>query len=81
MKKIFTIIMLSIGALSNAQVNNLQLVQLLHKSGYIDLKPDDVTINNTYTEKKSGVTHIYFKQLIDNAEVFNTQSSIHIDKN
>lgn len=81
MKKIFTIFMLGFCVFSNAQVSNSQVAQLLSKVGYDALKADDIFINNSYTDKKTGITHVYFKQMVDNAEVFNTQSSIHIDKN
>lgn len=81
MKRIFTILMLGFWASSNAQVNNLQLTQLLKKAGFNNLKPEEISINSSNTDKKTGITHIYFKQLVNGVEVFNSQSSVHIDKN
>ncbi|MFA9214806.1 MAG: M36 family metallopeptidase [Candidatus Methylacidiphilales bacterium] len=81
MKRIFTILMLGFWATSNAQVNNLQLTQLLKKAGFNNLKPEEISINSSNTDKKTGITHIYFKQVVNGVEVFNSQSSIHIDKN
>lgn len=81
MKRIFTILMLGFWASSNAQVNNLQLTQLLKKAGFNNLKPEEISINSSNTDKKTGITHIYFKQLVNGVEVFNSQSSVHIDRN
>ncbi len=80
MKRIFTIFMLSYWAVSNAQVNNLQLIQLLTKAGLSNLKTEEIVINSSYTDKKTGITHVYFKQMLNGVEVFNSQSSVHIDK-
>ncbi len=81
MKRIFTIFMLGFWAVSNAQVNNLQLTQLLNKAGFSNLKSEEISINSSHTDKKTGITHIYFKQMVNGVEVFNSQSSVHIDKN
>ena len=37
-------------------------------------------ITSQYTESKTGITHIYIRQTIDNIEVFNANSSLHFDK-
>jgi hypothetical protein len=81
MRRIFTIFMLGFWTVSNGQINNLQLTKLLNNAGLSNIKPEEVFINNSNTDKKTNVTHIYFKQMVNGLEVFNTQSSIHIDKN
>jgi len=81
MRRIFTIFMLGFWTVSNGQINNLQLTKLLNNAGFSNIKPEEIFINNSNTDKKTNVTHIYFKQMVNGLEVFNTQSSIHIDKN
>ncbi len=81
MKRFFTIIVLGFWVVSNAQVSNLQLTQLLNGVGFNDLKTEEISINSSHKDKKTGITHIYFKQMINGVEVFNSQSSVHIDKN
>lgn len=81
MRRLFTIIILGFWVVSNAQVSNLQLTQLLNRVGFNDLKTEEISINSSHTDKKTGITHIYFKQMVNGVEVFNSQSSVHIDKN
>jgi hypothetical protein len=81
MRKLFTIIILGFWVVSNAQVSNSQLTQVLNRVGFIDLKTEEISINSSHTDKKTGITHIYFKQMVNGVEVFNSQSSVHIDKN
>ena len=81
MRRLFTIIILGFWVVSNAQVSNLQLTQLLNRVGFNDLKTEEIFINSSHTDKKTGITHIYFKQMVNGVEVFNSQSSVHIDKN
>jgi len=81
MKKKFTILMLFVSTFSIAQISNTELLQYLNKLGFKNLKTNDFIVNSSSTDKKTGITHIYFKQAINGNEVFNTQSSIHVDKN
>ena len=42
---------------------------------------EDVIINNQYTTKHNGVTHVYFRQKYQGVEVFNGVGSIHLKNN
>ena len=81
MKKIYTAFLLSISAISYAQNTHIEVVQQLNKNGFPNLTESEVIVNSSSLDKKTGITHIYFKQVVNGNEVFNSQSSIHIDKN
>lgn len=81
MKRLFTIFLLSISTISYAQNTHIDLVQLLNKNGFPNLIAADIIINSSSTDKRTGILHIYFKQVVNGSEVFNSQSSINIDKN
>ena len=81
MKRIITIFLLSISTISYAQNTHIDLVQLLNKNGFPNLITADIIINSSSTDKRTGISHIYFKQVVNGKEVFNSQSSINIDKN
>ena len=81
MKRIFTAFLLSISAVSYAQNTHIEIVQQLNKNGFPNLTESEVIVNSSSLDKKTGITHIYFKQVVNGNEIFNSQSSIHIDKN
>ncbi len=81
MKRIFTAFLLSISAVSYAQNTHIDVVQQLNKNGFPNLTESEVIVNSSSLDKKTGITHIYFKQVLNGNEIFNSQSSIHIDKN
>lgn len=41
---------------------------------------DEVLVTNQYTDKRTGITHVYVKQLVNGIPVFNANSSLHFNK-
>ncbi len=57
---------------------SLNLVkQKLMASGFSEQDVKDVLITNEYTDKHNGVTHVYFKQVVNGIEVENAVGAIH----
>ncbi len=81
MKRIYTAFLLSISAVSYAQNTHIDVVQQLNKNGFPNLTSTEIIVNSSSLDKRTGISHIYFKQVVNGNEVFNSQSSIHIDKN
>ncbi len=83
MKKILTLLtsLVLLFVVANAQISNQQVIEILKQRGNSQLDANSIIINSQYTEKSTGITHVYFKQALNSAEVFNTQSSLHFDKN
>lgn len=81
MKRIITVFLLSLSIVLNAQNNAIDVAKLLNKNGFPTLLSSEIIVNSSSTDKRTGISHIYFKQLVNGNEVFNSQSSIHIDKN
>lgn len=81
MKKYFTILLVCLIATLKAQVDKTVLKNHLYELGYKWITEEQLFINSSHTDKQTQITHIYFKQQFQNSEIYNTQSSIHLDKN
>jgi hypothetical protein len=81
MKRIFTVFLLSTSAVTYAQNTHIDVVQQLNKNGFPYLTSNEIIVNSSSLDKRTDIKHYYFKQLVNGIEVFNSQSSIHIDKN
>ena len=53
MKRIFTVFLLSISAVSYAQNTQIDLVQQLNKNGFPNLKSNEIIVNSSSVDKKS----------------------------
>ncbi|MFA6262038.1 MAG: T9SS-dependent M36 family metallopeptidase [Bacteroidia bacterium] len=56
----------------------------LQKAASFGLTADDVkscVITSQYTEKTTGITHIYTRQVVQGREIFDANSAIHLDRN
>lgn len=85
MKKILLIVnVLVFSILSNAQIDKAFMIRSMQQhSTASELKMSDIanfSIYSQYTEAKTGITHIYFRQTIKNIEIYNANSSLHFDK-
>lgn len=85
--KRFSIVFLALFTASTgfAQYSNDEVRSLyLQKAASFGLTSEDVkncVITSQYTEKQSGITHIYLRQVIQGREVFDANSAIHLDRN
>ncbi len=70
--------------LLHAQIDKTTMVKAMQQyNNASNLSINDISnfaITSQYTESKTGITHIYIRQTVDNIEVFNANSSLHIDK-
>lgn len=81
MRKLVLLCIASLSLLNlTAQVSLHQVLNTLKEKGYV-VSEKEIVITNQYTEQQSGITHVYFKQRINGTEVFNTQGSLHFNKN
>ena len=86
MKKILLLAnFLLLTILSDAQIDKSKMIKAIqeHVSAG-DLKMIDISnfsINSQYTESKTGITHVYLRQTIENIEIYNSSTSLHFDKN
>lgn len=68
-----------------AQYNVSQVKQLYTtKQAEFNLTNDDLTdfvITDQYTDQHNGVTHIYMRQRVNGIEIFDANSSVHLNKN
>ncbi|NDC31660.1 MAG: T9SS C-terminal target domain-containing protein [Bacteroidetes bacterium] len=86
MKKILLLAnFLLFSILSDAQIDKAKMIKAIqeHVSAG-DLKMIDISnfsINSQYTESKTGITHVYLRQTIENIEIYNSSTSLHFDKN
>jgi len=69
----------SISTMSWAQDSNAVVSKALSASG-IKAAETSWKISSEHTSSTSGVTHIYFHQLVDNIPVRETQSSVHLSE-
>lgn len=81
MKKLILLFLTCLSNFVIAQNHNDLILNELVKAGIHSQNTQNISINNFHTDAVSGITHVYFKQVIDNLEIMNSQSSIHIDKN
>ncbi|MFZ4797636.1 MAG: T9SS-dependent M36 family metallopeptidase [Bacteroidia bacterium] len=81
MKKLSsTIILLLFTSITFAQISKEKIDETLISKG-INLKANGYIISSQYTSKSNGVTHVYFRQTVNNIEIFNANSALHFDKN
>ncbi len=45
------------------------------------VQASDINIYSQYTDKSTGITHIYFRQVVNKIEIFDATSDMHLDKN
>ena len=86
MKKVLLLVnVLLFSILSHAQIDKAMMIQAMQKhQSANELKISDISnfsISSQYTEAKTGITHVYFRQSIENIEIYNANSSLHFDKN
>jgi hypothetical protein len=61
-----------------------QQIANLYKKYQPSLTENDVqslVISSQYTDAKSGITHVYFNQVVNGIEIFNANAQLHLDKN
>ena len=84
-KTLLFVNILLLSFLSYAQIDKAMMVRaILKHPSATNLEKSDVsnfTISSQYTEAKTGITHVYFKQTVNNVEIYNANSSLHFDKN
>ncbi len=65
--------------ISSAQVSPLdELVNIYHKNS--DLNSQNFRITSSHTSTRSGLTHYYMMQTHEGIDIFNAQSSVHINR-
>lgn len=87
MKKIFTILavsqMMALSVFAQKAITSSSLAKILQSSNpqltTDDLK--DIEITSQYQSEHNGITHVYFRQVVNGIPVFNSSSSVHLDKN
>ncbi len=74
---ILTIVSTSVMAQDFSQSINQELTQLLEND---QLLPSDIQfeMTNEHVSSLSGVQHVYYRQLVNELEVYGTQSSVHM---
>lgn len=80
MVSIFGTVAVVFGQISTGQVEQYYK-PFQTQFGLTDLDIHNLKITSQYTDKQTGITHVYFNQMVNGLEIYNANSSMHIAPN
>ncbi|KAJ2226557.1 hypothetical protein GGF40_002552 [Coemansia sp. RSA 1286] len=69
------------GGVEDAELEDAVSIAASYLSEHHDIPEDNMKLKSAYRSEHTGVTHVYFRQVVNGLEVVNGNANVNIDKN